>query len=131
MYQFNSGFSSINNFVVGAGGVKAGQPIKFAAGKLVVASAASTIVGVATTTVAQNGNVGFQAGGTLSTSMIDGTSAIAVGDELEVGANGILVKKSAGSAVAIALTAVTTNMSTTSEATVAAGLVDLPQILLK
>lgn len=132
MYQFNSGFSSINNFVVATGGVTAGQPIVFSSNKIAVASAGATITGVATTTVAAAGYVGFQAGGTLSTSMIDGSgTAIGIGDELEVGADGIFVKKASGAAVAIALAAVTTDLSDTDDDDIAAGLVDLPQILLK
>lgn len=131
MYQFHSGFSSINNFVVATGGVTAGQPVKFTSTKIEVAETGA-IVGVATSTVAAAGYVGFQAGGVLGTSMIDGSgSAIAVGDELEVTTGGIFVKKDGGTAVATALTAVTTDMSGTDDEDIAAGLVELPMILLK
>jgi hypothetical protein len=131
MYQFHSGFSSINNFVVATGGVTAGQPVKFASTKIDVAETGA-IVGVATSTVAAAGYVGFQAGGVLGTSMINGAdSRIAVGDELEVTTGGIFVKLDQGTAVATALTAVATDMSGTDDEDIAAGLVELPMILLK
>lgn len=130
MYQFHSGFSSINNFVVATGGVTAGQPVNFTNTEIDVAET-GTIVGVATSTVAAAGYVGFQAGGVLGTSMINGADEnIAVGDELEVTTGGIFIKKDQGTAVATALTAVTTDMSGTDDEDIAAGLVELPMILL-
>lgn len=130
MYQFHSGFSFSNSILAGAA-LTSGQPVALSSGELVVATDAAAIAGVVTTTVADGKEVGFQAAGFCGTSMIDGSgTAIAVGDELEV-ASGKFVKKTSGVAVAVAMTAVTTNLSTATAALSLTSAFALPVIRLK
>lgn len=114
MYQFASG-AFISGLFTAHEAITAGTPILVNSdGELAIATNDLAIHGVATTDVAIGLPIGFQGTGFLRTSMIDGTigaGAIAIGDELEV-ASGKFAKKEHGVAVAIALTAVTTNMST-------------------
>jgi hypothetical protein len=117
MYQFVSGsfisglFTSKNDLM------KAGTPILLeSTGDLETATAAIAIDGIMTTDADDGDYVGFQDKGFCRTSMIDGSgSAIAIGDTLEVGAAGKLVKVAIGVAVAVACTAVTTDMSTSTK----------------
>ncbi len=112
MYQFVSGSFVSGEFTAKTDSLKAGTPILVeSTGDLATATDALAIHGVTTTDADDGDYVGFQDKGFCRTSMIDGSgSAIAIGDQLEV-ASGKFVKKDAGVAVAVALTAVTANLA--------------------
>lgn len=116
MYQFASG-AFISGLFTAHEALTAGQPILVNSdGELAVATDDLAIHGVVTTDTAVGLHVGFQGNGFLRTTMIDGSGqAIAIGDQLEVD-TGKFIKLNNGVAVAVALTAVTTNMATTVKA---------------
>lgn len=118
MYQFASGSFISGLFTAKADGLLAGTPILLeSTGDLAVATNALAIDGVTTTDADDGDYVGFQDKGFCRTSMIDGVinGAIAIGDWLEIN-SGKFVKFVAGVKVAVALTAVTTDMDATVKA---------------
>ena len=103
-------FDPIVSFIAGAA-IAIGQRVKLAnTGKLAVADAGDVSIGTAFAPIA-SGDCGAVRTkfGTAEVLVSGGTAAVAVGDALEAAADGVLVKATNGTVVAVAMKAVAAN----------------------
>ena len=103
-------FDPIVSFIAGAA-IAIGQRVKLAnTGKLAVAGAGDVSIGTVFAPIA-SGDCGAVRTkfGTAEVLVSGGTAAVAVGDALEAAADGVLVKATTGTVVAVAMKAVAAN----------------------